>query len=121
MEEKVLTSVRPSAAILLPHILLMFVIIGFFTIWKALINFFTTKLTITTKRIEGKRGLINTSKMNAPLKHITSVDISQSMWGKVFNYGTVKINTACGSYVFTYIPHPNGIEEIISMTLAENQ
>ncbi len=52
---------------------------------------FTTEIAVTNKRIVYKRGLItrHTAEMN--MDKVASVDVDQSVLGRVFNYGSVQI------------------------------
>jgi uncharacterized membrane protein YdbT with pleckstrin-like domain len=72
-------------------------IIAFFTA-TGLIQFFnpwlrraTTEIVVTDKRIIHKVGLIarQTEEMN--ISKIETVDVSQGVWGRIFDYGTVLI------------------------------
>lgn len=114
MEEKVILEARPTWIVIVPHLLAMCVIVGLITIWKPLFAIFTTKITITDKRVEGKIGLIKTEKMDSRIGQVTSVKVTQGLWGKVFNYGTVNINTASGTYIFKYIQSPEKVRQAIN-------
>jgi uncharacterized membrane protein YdbT with pleckstrin-like domain len=52
---------------------------------------FTTEIAVTNKRIIYKRGLItrHTAEMN--MDKVASVDVDQSLLGRVFNYGSIQI------------------------------
>jgi uncharacterized membrane protein YdbT with pleckstrin-like domain len=52
---------------------------------------FTTEIAVTNKRIVYKRGFItrHTAEMN--MDKVASVDVDQSILGRLFNYGTVQI------------------------------
>ena len=85
-------------------------------IWivKDLIKFFTTKLIITNKRVNGKTGLINTNELDSPLNKINGVQVRQGLFGKIFNYGTVSITTASTVFNFDYIDKPNEFKTILN-------
>lgn len=69
-----------------------------------LINHYTTELAYTDKRLVGKVGVIGTTSMDAPLNKIQSVNVSSGLFGKIFNYGNVRIVTAgADKYRFKYI------------------
>lgn len=67
------------------------------------IKYFTTDLSITDRRIIGKAGFIRSVAMDVHLNKIQSVIIRLGFWGKIFNYGNVKISTAGSSMVFTQL------------------
>lgn len=117
MEEKIILETKPTWLVIIPHLLAMSVIIGFITIWKPIIAIFTTKLKITDKRVEGKIGWLKTEKMDSRIGQITSVKVTQGICGKIFNYGTVNINTASGIYQFKYITSPEKVRTAINKAI----
>ena len=76
----------------------------------ATIRHFKTELAITNKRIVGKVGIINTKALDAPLNKIQNVSVEQKFFGKIFNYGTIKINTAAGIYDFDGVSSPDSFK-----------
>ena len=114
MDEKVILEARPTWIVIVPHLIAICVIIGLVTIWKAIAAVLTTRLTITNKRIEGKKGLFKTVKMDSRIGQITSVKVTQGIVGKIFNYGTLNINTAGGEYEFNYIKNPDNVKQTIN-------
>ena len=54
----------------------------------------TTEIAITNRRIIFKRGFIqrHTAEMN--MDKVASVDVTQSVLGRVFDYGTVRVQAA---------------------------
>lgn len=117
MEEKTILEAKPSAIVLVPHLISMCVTVGIFTIWKPLIAILTTRLVVTNKRVEGKTGLIHTERMDSRIEQITSVKVSQGLIGKIFKYGTVNINTAGGNYEFKYIINPERVRKTINNSI----
>ena len=108
--EKIVLEGKVSGAIFIPHILLMIVAIGFFSIFKAIIDKRSTDLYITNKKIIGQVGWIKTKTMDAPLNKINNVSIEQGFFGKIFGYGTVRIDTSSGIFDFDYIKDPKGFK-----------
>ncbi len=90
------------------------ILIGFIWFPRDLINYFTTKLEITNRRIKGKIGLINTNELDSPLNKINSVQIKQGLFGKLFNYGTIIITTSSTTFEFSYITKPNEFKSILN-------
>ncbi|MBR2634731.1 MAG: PH domain-containing protein [Clostridia bacterium] len=64
------------------------------------------ELAITDKRAVGKTGVIRTQSLEAPLSRVQNVSIYQGFWGKVIGYGTLRLDTAAGKYVFEYVKDP---------------
>ena len=119
--ENLLLDTKPSFIAVVPHIFLMFIFIGFITIWKPLAAVLTTKLRITNLRVEGKTGLITTNSMDSPINQITSVKVTQGLLGKILNYGTLNINTAGGNYSFGYMPDPENTRKIINNAIYDKK
>lgn len=117
MEEKVILEARPTWIVIVPHLIAICVIVGLVTIWKAIAAVLTTRLTITNRRVEGKKGLLKTVKMDSRIGQITSVKVTQGLAGKIFNYGTLNINTAGGEYEFAYIRNPEKVKQTINTAL----
>ena len=76
----------------------------------ATIRFYHIELAITDKRIIGKVGVFNTKSLDAPLNKVQNASVSQPLFGKIFNYGTVKINTAAGTFDFDAIKNPESFK-----------
>ena len=83
------------------------IFVGFIWFIRDIIAFGTTKLTISTKRLTGKVGLINTNQLDSPLNKISGVQVEQGLFGKIFNYGTISVTTASTTFRFPYISKPN--------------
>jgi uncharacterized membrane protein YdbT with pleckstrin-like domain len=72
------------------------IFLGFFGIgllfWvAAAIRVYTTELAITDKRIIAKFGLISRSTVELRLEKVESVQVDQSILGRMFNYGTIVV------------------------------
>ena len=106
-DETLVTQGKVHWACLIPHILLCVVLIGFLTIWGAVIRMFTTELVLTNKRIYGKVGLINTKTLDTPLNKINTISVSNGLFGKIFGYGTLHITSSSGEYLLKGIKSPN--------------
>ena len=112
-DETIILEGKLHGAMLVPHILLMCVGIGFFTILPAVIKMKTTELTITNKRLVGKVGLIKTTELDTPLNRINNINISSGFWGKIFGYGTLKINSSSGVYEFAGIKNADSFRSAL--------
>lgn len=97
--EKVLYQGRVSAWSLMSEFIFGLVTLPFFgfgaLIWAgALIRYFTTELAITNKRVIAKFGLVSRSTIEINLQRIESVQVNQSVIGRIFNYGSVVVSGA---------------------------
>ena len=94
-------------------ILLCFLFVPLFKAIAATIRHFKTELAITNKRVVGKVGVFNTKALDAPLNKIQNVSVTQPLLGKIFNFGTIKINTAAGEYDFDGISDPDAFKGML--------
>ena len=104
---------KPSWKTIIPDCLLFIFIIGLFTIWKKIFIILTTKLEISDTVVSGKIGLIHTQTLESPINKITSVKVEQKVFGKIFNYGDVYINTPAGNFDFKCMADPNKIKQYL--------
>lgn len=79
----------------------------------ATVQFNHVELAITNKRVIGKSGVVNTKALDAPLNKIQNVSVTQTFGGKIFNYSTVKINTAAGEYTFGAIKNADAFKGML--------
>ena len=77
---------------------------------KAIINtikFNHVELAVTIRRVVGKVGVFNTQTLDAPLDKVQNVSVTQTLGGKIFNYSTVRIDTAASQFEFPAIVRAN--------------
>lgn len=65
------------------------------------------ELSLTSKKVVGKTGVIATKVMDSPLNKINNISVEQGLGGKIFGYGKIVITTAAGNYNFNYISQPD--------------
>jgi uncharacterized membrane protein YdbT with pleckstrin-like domain len=65
--------------------------VGLFVIIAALIRRSTTELVLTDRRIITKRGLVSRSTVEMNLAKVESLQVNQSLMGRMFNYGDVSV------------------------------
>ena len=112
-EEDIIMKADINPVVIVKDIILMFIFIGFITVWGTLIKIFTTKLQFSNKKIHGKIGLLNTKELDTPLNKVNNISISQGLFGKIFNYGTINITSSSGAYNFPYISKPNDFKNAL--------
>lgn len=84
-------------------IIIPLIVVAIFTklrIFRCWVNFFTTELSVTPTRLVGKRGLFNVERMDIPIEQVTSVTIRTNLWGQIFKYATISIQSAGGNVEF---------------------
>lgn len=97
--ENIVYEGRISLWSLLPHVLLGLLTLGFFGLgilfWiSAAIRYFSTELAITNKRVIAKFGFISRNTIEINLPKIESIQVNQSILGRMFNYGSIIVSGA---------------------------
>jgi uncharacterized membrane protein YdbT with pleckstrin-like domain len=110
-QEKVLyrahTSLWSLAPLILLGILLLVVVVGLFVLIAAWIKYRTTEFAVTDRRVIAKSGLVSRRTVEMFLDKVESLNVEQSVAGRVFDYGTVTIRgTGATSETFANISAP---------------
>lgn len=98
-DEKIIRTARVSLWVILPFIIVGFLLLPFFGIglilWiKAAIIYFCTELGFTNKRVIAKFGFIRRTTIELNIDRIESVQVHQSILGRMFFYGTIIVSGA---------------------------
>lgn len=72
-------------------------IFGIFRVVKAWLFCYSTELAVTTKRVIAKYGFIRRSTVEIKHDKIESLNVDQSIFGRIFNFGSVYITGSGGS------------------------
>ena len=83
------------------------------------IRYATTKIGFTNKKVVGKVGFIKHKDLSAPLNKINSVSVKQGLFGKIFNWGTITINTSSDTYCFKGVGKPNQFKNALMNQMDE--
>jgi uncharacterized membrane protein YdbT with pleckstrin-like domain len=75
-----------------------FVIGGGVTLLSAWFKRWTTEIDVTNRRIVYKRGFIKRHTVELNMDKVSSVDVDQSVFGRMLNYGDITINTTGGLF-----------------------
>ena len=110
-EEKVLYRAHTSLWSLTPMIqlgiLLLAVVVGLYFLIAAWIRYRTTEFAVTDRRVKAKTGLVSRRTVEMFLDKVESLNVEQSIPGRVFGYGTVTIRgTGATSEAFGNISAP---------------
>lgn len=70
---------------------LLLLAVGVVIFLRAFIDYWTTEIAVTTKRVVYKRGLIARDTIEISLNRVEGLDVKQSIWGRILNFGTVLI------------------------------
>jgi len=109
--EKVLyrahTSLWSLAPLILLGLLLLIVVVGLYFLAVAWIRYATTEFAVTDRRIIAKTGLVSRRTVEMFLDKVESLNVEQSIPGRLFDYGTVTIRgTGATSEPFHNISSP---------------
>lgn len=97
--EHVIVRARPSRAYLIFMIIVGIItlpifLMGFFLICYAISTYVSTELAVTNKRIVAKTGMVMRNSIELNISKVESVQVRQSIFGRIFNYGSLVISGA---------------------------
>jgi len=74
-----------------------------------------TNYYLTNLRLIDERGIIGKRIMSIPLKRIQDVKCQFGIWGRIFGFGDIEIESAgtYGKITFHFIPNPRKMQERI--------
>ncbi len=73
---------------------LAFAACGLFLLAAQVTRFYTTEIAVTDKRVIAKVGLVSRETMEMLLEKVESLQVEQTVIGRLFDYGTVTISAA---------------------------
>jgi len=78
---------------------------------------------VTNFRVIDETGLLSHYAKESPLDKINNVSYDQSVWGRLFNFGHVEIQTAAevGATDYFNVQHPKRLKDTITAAQAEHQ
>lgn len=81
-----------------------------------MLGWFTTTYAMTNIRLEHQIGIIGTKNQFIEIKNISSVEMHQTMLGRVLDYGDIVIegDSALAHFVFKNINNPKKYHRIIA-------
>ena len=90
--------------------------------WRV-VERFCIEYVITNQRVVIQRGVFNKNSFDAPAEKINNVFHRQSLYGRLWNYGEVGLETASeqGTTLFTWVPDPVGFKNTIMTALQETK
>ena len=73
-----------------------------------------TEIAVTDRRVIFKRGFINRYTVEMNVSKIETVDVDQSFWGRLLDYGTIIVRgTGAGIEPLRWIANPLGLRSAI--------
>lgn len=72
-------------------VILGWILVGIYIFIVMTVRYHTTEIGITTHRFILKTGLFTLNTQEIALQNIEGVKVHQSIWGRIFGYGNIKI------------------------------
>ena len=86
---------------------------------KTTIDYLNMELSVTDKRVIGKAGFVSSASLDAPLNKIQNVTVTSGLLGKIFNFGTVEVQTAGDAIAFAGIKDADKFKKFIMNQIDE--
>jgi uncharacterized membrane protein YdbT with pleckstrin-like domain len=77
---------------------LALVILALFSFISGWLKRVGTEVAVTNRRVIYKRGLVSRFSLEMNISKIETVDVEQSLWGRLFNYGNVVMRGTGGTF-----------------------
>jgi len=86
----------------------LLLVIPLISLWRDVLIWNNRKYVVTNRRVIQLAGVFNKNVTDSSLDKVNDVKMSQSFWGRMFNYGNIEILTASelGANKFAYIWKP---------------
>jgi uncharacterized membrane protein YdbT with pleckstrin-like domain len=84
-------SLWPHFFTILLGILLLVIVIGLFVLIDVAVKLASTELAVTNRRVIAKFGIIRRRTFELNIDRVEAIQVEQSIWGRLFNYGTLRI------------------------------
>lgn len=108
-----------AAVKIVVDLFLMLFLVGFSLLPRDLIRIFTTKLTVTNKKIVGKTGLFNVQRLDVPLAQVAGVSVNQNWLEQIVGSGTITATTAANTISLPDIDKPFAVRDMINHAIEE--
>ncbi len=88
----------------------------------AYLRYATSEYGVTSQRIIIKVGFIRRATLEVLLKHVESIQVDQTIMGRILNYGAIVIRGTGGSRdAFSYVPAPLEFRRYAQQEIAQSQ
>jgi len=102
--------------------LIILLIAGLYPLYEY-INWKNNLWCVTNMRVVDESGFFTRNSKESPLDKINNVEYHQSIWGRMFGFGDVDIQTAAelGETTYNLIHHPKLLKDTITQAQIENK
>ncbi len=87
---------------------------GWILFFMRMIEYYSTKFIVTSERIILKSGILTREAMELMIDKCEGVMVSQSIFGRIFNYGTITVTTGEVSNLYKMVSDPLSFRDAIS-------
>tara|TARA_B100000780_G_scaffold16668_1_gene10944 strand:- start:1304 stop:1687 length:384 start_codon:yes stop_codon:yes gene_type:complete len=112
-DEEIIMNIKLSSLVWLEIIFLFIIVIGIPAAIKRIIMVFTLDQSITTKRVIQKSGWISRNIEEMRISKIETVEFTQSIFGRIFGYGDVRISGVQTKLNLRFVEKPKAIKNKI--------
>ena len=96
------------------------VVLAVIAFLSSFIKYISTEIALTSNRVIVKAGFISRSASDISLKKVEGIDVKQSILGRIFNYGSMKVRgTGSGDVWYSGISNPYGFQKAVNEKLSE--
>jgi uncharacterized membrane protein YdbT with pleckstrin-like domain len=103
--------------ITVPIVLLLWLL----TVARRMFRIATTEFAITNRRVMSKTGMFNTEVKATPLDKVNNINVSQSFFGNMLDYGDVEVTTATAeendNHGVSSLAHPDKFRNRLSQEM----
>jgi uncharacterized membrane protein YdbT with pleckstrin-like domain len=112
-DEKIVKDIKLSPLVWVEIIILFCLVIGIPKSIKTFIYVLTIDMKITNKRIIEKSGFISRNIEEMRISKIETVEYTQSIFGRIFGYGNVRISGTLTKLNLKFVNNPKSIKNEI--------
>lgn len=103
------------------HILvgISFFVIAAGVLYVRLVRFFTTEIGLTDRRAILKVGWLRTDAIDVVLDRIEAIYVQQSIFGRLFNYGSLSFSVSDGGSNFGWLADPSTFRKAVQAEIGD--
>ena len=105
------------------NVLIIFSLIWLFVMLVVFLYWICLNYYLTNLRLIEERGIIGKRIMSIPLDKVQDITCSFGIWGRIFGFGDLEIQSAgtYGKIVFNFIPNPRKLKEEVEKAILESR
>ena len=90
-----------------PQLVLIFLVLGIFSLISAIVRRMTYELTLTSSSVILRKGILAKTEMRVPLDKVEAISVECSIVGRILGYGTFIYGNGTAATRFKNIAKPN--------------